>query len=71
MLDEKVFTPMSPDVAPAGTVEPHVELTETQEDMWKKVFNHFSKPEYEVPCVENGRLNDDEKFWLSRECMLR
>ena len=70
-MSERIYTPISPPATPEDTIELHAELTDAQEDMRKKVFNHFSKPGYTIPDVENGDLSDDEKFWLSYECMLR
>lgn len=35
-----------------------------QMEMYSKVLEHFSLPEYALPGLENGQLTDKEKFWL-------
>ncbi|CAL1716866.1 unnamed protein product [Somion occarium] len=53
---------------PQGT-----DLTPKQKEALDKVLAHFSDPDYKLPQVdaENSTLSDEEKFWLSYECMLR
>jgi len=42
-------------------------LTSAQEAMHKKVLEHFRSESYEMPGVQDdGRLMDEEKFWLVR-----
>lgn len=52
---------------------PHApeKLTESQQKAFDEVFAHFSKEDYKVPGEEKGSLKDEEKYWLSYECMLR
>lgn len=51
--------------------DPRASLSESEQKMYTEVLGHFTKPEYVIPGVENGELRDVEKFWLSRECILR
>ncbi|GMM29822.1 phosphatidylinositol transporter [Martiniozyma asiatica (nom. inval.)] len=51
-------------------------LTKTQDEMFVKVLHHFQDTDLEVPTTENGEgkkepLSDDEKAWVTRECILR
>jgi hypothetical protein len=40
-------------------------LTPVQEEMRKKVLDHFADTDYHIPGIEEkGQLTDDEKFWL-------
>ncbi|KAI0264451.1 CRAL-TRIO domain-containing protein [Gloeopeniophorella convolvens] len=39
--------------------------------MHKKVLEHFTSETYKLPGAEKGELVDEEKFWLSNDCMLR
>ncbi|KAI0001454.1 CRAL/TRIO domain-containing protein [Russula compacta] len=39
--------------------------------MHEKVLEHFRSESYKVPGVQNGSLVEEEKFWLSNDCMLR
>ncbi|KAF9000594.1 CRAL-TRIO domain-containing protein [Cyathus striatus] len=39
--------------------------------MYDEVLNKFSNEEYSLPDVESGMLTEVEKFWLTRECLLR
>jgi len=52
---------------------PHApdKLSESQQKAFDEVFAHFVKEDYTLPGVENGKLKDEEKYWLSYECMLR
>ncbi|EDR09805.1 uncharacterized protein LACBIDRAFT_152940, partial [Laccaria bicolor S238N-H82] len=43
-----------------------------EQAMYDTVLEHFSAGSYVLPNVdENGELTPAEKFWLSRECLLR
>lgn len=67
-MSSKIYTP-----SPSPVLEdakPPAVLTENEEDMRKKVFEHFSKPDYAIPGVEHGELTDNEKFWLVRHYFL-
>lgn len=46
-------------------------LTTEQEDMYKKVYEHFTKDEYVLPGEEKGEFAEEEKFWLVRYPYLR
>jgi hypothetical protein len=67
MLD---YTPIAPPALPVH-FKPDTTLTADQEQLYKQVLAHFSKPEYTIPGLENGELTETEKFWLSHECLLR
>lgn len=51
--------------------DPRAVLSESEQKMYTEVLTHFTKPEYALPGAEKGELMDVEKFWLSRECILR
>ncbi|TFY75993.1 hypothetical protein EWM64_g8022 [Hericium alpestre] len=63
------YTIQPPPPLPADATRPDA-LTASQEEMLAKVLEHFGKPDYAIP-EEKGALSDEEKFWVSRECMLR
>lgn len=69
---EKVFTQLQP---PTTTYkdDPHAVLSQSEQTVYDEVLEHFTKlePVYSIPNVEKGELMDEEKFWLSRECILR
>ncbi|KAF9000595.1 CRAL-TRIO domain-containing protein [Cyathus striatus] len=39
--------------------------------MYDELYNHFTKDDYALPEVEKGGLMEVEKFFLTRECLLR
>ncbi len=67
----KVYTPLPP---PPTTLEsdPRETLTETEQGQYDEVLAHFTKDEYKLPGQDPAtELEEAEKFWLSRECLLR
>jgi len=72
MASEKTVLPIPP---PPTTFkdDPRATLSTNEQTMYDEVLAHFAKqdPVYTLPNAENGELKDDEKFWLSRECLLR
>lgn len=40
------------------------DLTEKQEDCLQKVLDHFSTSDYVLPEAEDGKLLEEEKYWL-------
>jgi hypothetical protein len=64
-MDSKVFTTPPPPALPAD-VDPFKNLTANELDLHKKVFDHFSKPDYVLPGLDKGELSEEEKFWLVR-----
>lgn len=63
------YVPLPPPQPKADSVV--LTLSEKQEQQLKEVLDHFTKPEYLLPEVEKGELSEEEKFWLSHECLLR
>ncbi|KAI0366133.1 CRAL/TRIO domain-containing protein [Pilatotrama ljubarskyi] len=57
-------------VDPAA-LPPQLKLTEVQQALYDEVLKHFDRDDYALPGVENGNLTEEEKFWLSAECLLR
>ncbi|KAH6913445.1 CRAL-TRIO domain-containing protein [Coprinopsis sp. MPI-PUGE-AT-0042] len=57
------------------TEDPRGNLTEAEEDMYGQIVAHFSRVGYTLPHIEDGEpggeLSEKEKFWLSRDCLLR
>lgn len=68
----KVYTPLPPPDH-LYRKDPLPPLTPRERESYKEVLEYFSKTGYKLPGVskENGELTDDEKFWLSYECILR
>ncbi|KAI0760942.1 CRAL/TRIO domain-containing protein [Trametes elegans] len=60
------YLPVDPAVLP-----PQLQLTEAQQKLYDEVLKHFEKEDYVLPGVEDGVLKEEEKFWLSCECLLR
>ncbi|KAI0649476.1 CRAL/TRIO domain-containing protein [Trametes meyenii] len=58
--------PVDPAVLP-----PQLQLTEAQQKLYDEVLKHFDREDYVLPGVEDGALTENEKFWLSCECLLR
>ncbi|KAL1940230.1 hypothetical protein VTO73DRAFT_9182 [Trametes versicolor] len=58
--------PVDPSVLP-----PQLTLTDAQQKLYDEVLKHFEKDDYVLPGAENGALTEQEKFWLSCECLLR
>lgn len=46
-------------------------LTEREGKTYTEVSRHFLKADYKIPGTPNGGLSEDERFWLSYECILR
>ncbi|KAI0250225.1 CRAL-TRIO domain-containing protein [Lactifluus subvellereus] len=45
--------------------------TPAQAEMHEEVLLHFQNDAYRIPGVQNGKLLEEEKFWLSNDCLLR
>ncbi|KAF8150003.1 CRAL/TRIO domain-containing protein [Crassisporium funariophilum] len=69
---EKVVLPIHPPQS-IYKDDPRAVLTESEQSMYDEVLRHFTReePVYSIPNIEKGELLDDEKFWLSREGLLR
>ncbi|OCH93078.1 CRAL/TRIO domain-containing protein [Obba rivulosa] len=74
-ISETIYEPLSPpgisnleasEKEPAG-----LQLSDDKKRMADEILAHFTKEDYTIPGIENGELSEDEKFWLSHECMLR
>ncbi|KAF4613495.1 hypothetical protein D9613_007525 [Agrocybe pediades] len=70
---DKVFLPIPPPTAILHKNDPRAVLSTNEQKMFDEVLAHFTRadPVYVLPDVENGELTEREKFWLSRECLLR
>ncbi|CCO28610.1 CRAL-TRIO domain-containing protein C23B6,04c [Rhizoctonia solani AG-1 IB] len=58
---------------PAPTTNPSPNLNEEQADVYGIALKHYSNPAYVIPNVDaqKGALAEEEKQWLTRECLLR
>ena len=65
----KVFLPIHPPTIYKD--DPRAKLEESEQATYDEVVKHFSQTDYSIPNIEKGELMDQEKFWLSRECILR
>ncbi|CDO72479.1 hypothetical protein BN946_scf184980.g20 [Trametes cinnabarina] len=54
-----------------AVLPPQLQLTDSQQALYDEVLKHFDKEDYVLPGVDDGALTDEEKFWLSCECILR
>lgn len=70
MSAEKCHTPLAP-LPRYYESNPRAQLSESEQKMYDEVLAHFSPENYALPGLEKGDLTDQEKFWLSRECILR
>ncbi|KAF7312385.1 CRAL/TRIO domain-containing protein [Mycena indigotica] len=68
-MPETVYVPTSPPNQAAQPLQP-AELTEEQQKMQETVLSHFSDPDFKPTGSETG-LSDEEKMWVSHECILR
>ncbi|KAG6909051.1 hypothetical protein DXG01_002203 [Tephrocybe rancida] len=69
-MSEKVHEPIVPPTT--CDTDPRAILTDAEQSMYDEVLKHFSDPAYSTPGIkEKGELTEAEKFWLSRECLLR
>lgn len=70
--DDTTYLPLHP---PPTTYkdDPRATLSDSEQKMYNEILAYFTKsePEYALPNEKAGKLTDDEKFWLSRECLLR
>lgn len=69
-MSEKVYTPIPP-LPSYFTSNPRGEVSATEQGMYDEVLAHFAPDDYALPGVEKGELTETEKYWLSRECILR
>ena len=70
MSPGKVFTPLLPPDR-LYRKDPLPPLTLRERTAYLSVFEHFSRTGYQIPSIAHGELTEDEKFWLSYECILR
>jgi hypothetical protein len=68
----KIYTSLPPpdDLYKKDPLPP---LTPKERITYSEVLEYFSRPGFKLPDVSNGsgELTEDEKFWLSYECILR
>ncbi|KAG6889288.1 hypothetical protein C0992_005704 [Termitomyces sp. T32_za158] len=71
-MSDKVYEPILPPTFHDADADPRANLLDVEQEMYQDVLQYFSKPSYSLPGVEEkGELTEAEKFWLSRECLLR
>ncbi|KAG7195552.1 uncharacterized protein KQ657_003319 [Scheffersomyces spartinae] len=80
LLIEKTFVPFATPLSESH-IPPRVELSEEETKKYLEVFRHFTNPDLVIDASENDQkhgkkvnctpLTDDEKAWLTRECLLR
>lgn len=71
-MSDKVYTQIPPSPAPQSAEDSHAQLSASEQEKYHEVLDYFSKDAYALPNVErDAQLTEEEKFWLSRECMLR
>ncbi|TFK27497.1 CRAL/TRIO domain-containing protein [Coprinopsis marcescibilis] len=70
---EKIHIPV-PALTGYHTSDPHETLSDSEQELYNQVLAPFTKEDYvipEMPEEEKGGLTEDERFWLSRHCLLR
>jgi len=68
------YEPFLPDKKYNKTSPPQfLVLTEEQETVYREVLNHFADEGYAIPGIKNedGKLTEEERFYLTYECFLR
>ncbi|KAG6813394.1 hypothetical protein H0H92_011371 [Tricholoma furcatifolium] len=68
-MSKKVYEPLLPPSVCES--DPRANLSDVEQQMYDEVLNHLSDAAYSIPEEEKGELTEAEKFWLSRECLLR
>ncbi|TBU25024.1 CRAL/TRIO domain-containing protein [Dichomitus squalens] len=70
---EKIYEASPPPDIPfdPAALPSNLQLTDVQQKLFDDVLKYFDKEDYVLPDVENGTLTEEEKFWLSAECLLR
>lgn len=58
------YVPIPPPQPKADAGPP--KLTTEQEDLYKKVYEHFTEDGYMLPDEEKGEFTEEEQFWLVR-----
>ena len=56
------YVPIPPPQPKADAGPP--KITTEQEEMYQKVYEHFTKDGYVLPGEEKGELTEEENFWL-------
>ena len=54
-----------------ATPPPVLQLTDAQQKIYDDVLKHFDREDYVLPDTKDGALTEEEKFWLSWECVHR
>ena len=71
-MSDKVYTQIPPSPTPQPAKDGHAQLSALEQEKYEEVLSYFSKDTYALPNVEcDAQLTEEEKFWLSRECILR
>ncbi|THH04011.1 hypothetical protein EW145_g5834 [Phellinidium pouzarii] len=65
------LTPLPVPHIPANEKAEDTNLTEEQETKRKEALAYFDNHDYRLPDEEKGELMDEEKMWLSNDCILR
>jgi hypothetical protein len=61
-MSNTIHTPVPPPSCPEDAKP--ATLTSIEEELYKKVLDHFSKPDYTIPGEKDGVLSELERFWL-------
>ncbi|KAG5353521.1 hypothetical protein C0989_005968 [Termitomyces sp. Mn162] len=69
-MSNKVYEPILPPTV--HDADPRANLSDVEQEMYEVVLQYFLDTSYSLPGNEGkGELTEAEKFWLSRECLLR
>ncbi|EPT01383.1 hypothetical protein FOMPIDRAFT_1023288 [Fomitopsis schrenkii] len=71
---ERIYEPLPisrPTEKLAGPPPKGLELTPEQEKVYNEVLNHFTADGYQLPCEKDSALKEQEKFWLTWDCLHR
>lgn len=71
-MSNKVYTQIPPPPTPQSAEDAHPQLSASEQEKYQEVLDYISNDTYTLPDVErDAQLSEEEKFWLSRECILR
>ncbi|KAH9944856.1 CRAL-TRIO domain-containing protein [Amylocystis lapponica] len=68
---EVIYEAPPPPRIPEKQPPPELTLTPDHQKLFDEVLAHFANEAFLIPGTEDGALREEEKFWLSYECILR
>jgi hypothetical protein len=69
-MSTEICSPIAPPTFISNVVKKPI-VANDQEGKAQSIIQHFSHAAYQIPGMEKGELMEEEKIWLSYECVLR